>query len=64
MSRTGNWVLEMQEAAGYLTLQEFIKRYGCSTAEVWHEINFRDDRDCEPVLDQEEAEWEAVYYGA
>ena len=56
MSRTGNWVLEMQEAAGYLTLQEFIRRYGYSTAEVWHEINFGDDRDCEPVFEQEQME--------
>lgn len=53
MSRTGNWVLEMQEAAGYLTLQEFIRRYGYATAEVWHEINFGDTRDCEPMREQE-----------
>jgi hypothetical protein len=58
MSRTGNWVLEMQEAAGYLTLEAFTHRYGYATAEVWYGVNFGDDRDCEPVFEQEQMEME------
>lgn len=50
MSRMGNWILEMQEAATEMGLQEFVKNYGYAAAETWYEINFGDDRDREPEL--------------
>ncbi len=37
MSKIGNWVLEMQEDAHYMTLAEFIKKHGESQADVWHQ---------------------------
>jgi hypothetical protein len=48
MSKMGNWVLEMQEAALDMTLSQFVEQYGYSQAEVWHDLHFGDDRDCEP----------------
>jgi len=48
MSKMGNWVFEMQEDAGDMTLGEFTHKYGYSHAEVWHDVQFGDDRDCEP----------------
>jgi len=38
MSKTGNWVFEMQEDAYDMTLAEFIKKHGKSQAQVWHEV--------------------------
>jgi hypothetical protein len=35
MSKIGNWVLEMTEAAAELTREEFIKKYGEANADVW-----------------------------
>ena len=35
MSKIGNWVLEMTEAATELTREEFIKKYGEANADVW-----------------------------
>ena len=59
MSKTGNWVLEMQEDAVRMSLGQFIKRHGFSQAEVWHDINFGDDRDVEPDYEA----MEEGYYG-
>tara|TARA_R110000851_G_scaffold46355_3_gene112812 strand:+ start:3319 stop:3495 length:177 start_codon:yes stop_codon:yes gene_type:complete len=38
MSKTGNWVFEMQEDAYDMTLAEFINKHGKSQAQVWHEV--------------------------
>jgi len=46
MSKTGNWVIAMQEDAYYMTLTEFNKAYGDSNSDVWHEIQL-----------EAEAEW-------
>ena len=35
MSKIGNWVLEMTEAAAELTREEFIKKYGESNVDIW-----------------------------
>ena len=35
MSKIGNWVLEMTEAAAELTREQFIKKYGEANADVW-----------------------------
>jgi hypothetical protein len=48
MSKMGSWVLEMQEDALELSLKSFCERYGYTFAEVWHDINYGDDRDREP----------------
>ena len=55
MSKIGNYVLDLQEDAVRMTLQQFIDRHGFSVAEIWHEANFGDDRDKEPDVF---ADWE------
>lgn len=52
MSKMGNWVLEMQQDAYHMTLQQFIDRHGFSSAEIWYAAHFGDDRD-EPIYDEE-----------
>jgi hypothetical protein len=37
MSKTGNWVLEMQEDAWDMSFEEFIEKHGSSQARVWSE---------------------------
>ena len=53
MSKIGNWVLEMTEAAAELTREEFIKKYGEANADVWdnnkkeeleHELNKKENK--------------------
>lgn len=39
MSKTGSWLMEMQEAARELTLEQFIAAYGASNADVWRSVN-------------------------
>lgn len=55
MSRTGQWVFEMQQDAAEMTLSQFIEKHGAYAAEVWHDVHFGDDRDMEPDLDGYEA---------
>lgn len=59
MSRMGQWVMEMQESAAQMTLQEFVEQYGQSQTAVWFEVNGGFE-DVEPDVIQEEFE----YYGA
>lgn len=59
MSKMGNWVVEMQESAVDMTLSEFVQRFGHYSAPVWYDINYGDDRDCEPLDAQEEG-----FYGS
>ena len=51
MSKMGNWIIEMQQDAYHMTLQQFIDRHGFASAEVWHDVHFGDGRDCEPDLE-------------
>ena len=53
MSKIGNWVLEMTEAAAELTREQFIKKYGEANADVWdnnkqevleHELNKKENK--------------------
>ena len=39
MSKTGQWVFEMQEDAYEMTLEEFIGKHGESQASVWYEVH-------------------------
>ena len=61
MSKTGQWVFEMQEDAAEMSFSQFIQKHGTYAAEIWHEVNFGDDRDMEPVFDEE---YEALDDGA
>ena len=38
MSKTGQWVFEMQEDACDMTLAEFVEKHGESQSAVWHEV--------------------------
>ena len=53
MSKMGQWVFEMQEDAMHMTLAQFIDRHGFSSAEIWHEVHFGDDRDLEPIFEED-----------
>lgn len=37
MSKTGQWVFEMQEDSEILTREEFIKKHGVNQVSVWDE---------------------------
>lgn len=43
MSKIGNWVLIMNEAAVELTREQFIKKFGEANADVWDSINRKED---------------------
>ena len=38
MSKTGAWVLAMQEDASEMSLEEFCSEWGHSHSEVWEEV--------------------------
>jgi predicted nuclease with TOPRIM domain len=39
MSKTGAWVLDMQEDAANLTKEEFIKKHGEHNLDLWTEVH-------------------------
>tara|TARA_R100001460_G_scaffold63736_5_gene103941 strand:+ start:192 stop:428 length:237 start_codon:yes stop_codon:yes gene_type:complete len=39
MSKTGAWYLDMQEDAGNLTKDEFIKKHGEHNLDLWNEVH-------------------------
>ena len=39
MSRVGQWVLEMQEAACEMTRSEFVEQYGQGQVDIWDRQN-------------------------
>lgn len=39
MSKMGNWVIEMQEAAADMGIIEFSTKYGESQLHIWEEVN-------------------------
>ena len=53
MSKTGSWVLGMQEDAAVMNREEFVKRYGSAQVDIWDRVN-ADEYDHEP--DPEEFE--------
>jgi hypothetical protein len=53
MSKTGQWVFEMRCDAAEMTFSQFIEKHGTISAEIWHQVHFGDDRDMEPVFDEE-----------
>ena len=47
MSKIGNYVVEMQEDAYYMTLAQFTRKYGTSSETVWNECQI----DAEPMYE-------------
>ena len=45
MSKTGQWVFEMQEDAQQMTLEEFVEKHGKTQEAVWHEVWAQADYD-------------------
>jgi hypothetical protein len=43
MSKTGQWVFEMQEDATQMTLEEFVEKHGETAASVWYEVREESD---------------------
>ena len=39
MSKTGAWVLQMQEEAAEMTRDEFIKKHGEHNLDLWEEVH-------------------------
>lgn len=39
MSKIGNWVIEMQEAAEDMSLIDFCTKYGKAQLHIWEEVN-------------------------
>ena len=54
MSKTGAWVLNMQEDAANLTKEEFIKKHGEHNLDLWTEVHeeLGDIEDMQSRLDQ------------
>ena len=49
MSKTGRWVLQMEEDAQDMTREEFIKRHGLYGVDIWDNIhNEMNDESDEP----------------
>ena len=38
MSKTGDWLIELQEDAEHMTLKEFISEHGESNIQIWVDI--------------------------
>lgn len=53
MSRMGNYVLEMQEAASDLTRSQFEKAYGKSNVHIWDEQNLWFEDIDQSIIDEE-----------
>lgn len=59
MSRVGQWVFEMQEAAQVLSREAFVEQYGERQVDIWDQENIHFE-DVEPEILEQEFE----YYGA
>ena len=42
MGRVKDWLIEMEEAAAFMTLPEWTKLYGVNQREVWERVNSND----------------------
>ena len=50
MSKMGNWVIEMQEAAEDMSITDFCNSYGSAQLDIWEEVNgFRVSSKSRPV---------------
>ena len=48
MSKTGQWVFEMQEDAQWMSKAVFVNKHGISQVQVWDEVQSQMDGDMEP----------------
>lgn len=63
MSKVGQWVLEMQEDASWMSRPVFVRVHGITQADVWDQVNDPDYYEAmEPDLDGYEAMREG-YHG-
>ena len=44
MGKVKNWLIEMEDAATFLTLPEWTKLYGTNQKEIWERINSSDEQ--------------------
>ena len=44
MGRIKDWLIDMEEAATFMTLPEWIKVYGTNQREVWERVNSNDEQ--------------------
>lgn len=51
MSKTGSWILGMQEDATWMTKEQFIKEHGVSYIDIWEKITSKEE--WEPDYEQE-----------
>jgi len=58
MSKTGNWVLGMQEDAAWMSRDVFIRVHGLTNVNIWDREQLHQDSDYEPEPE------EMGYYGA
>lgn len=47
MSKTGQWVFEMQEDAYDMTLEEFVEKHGQTAENIWYETQEQADNSME-----------------
>ena len=51
MSKTGSWILGMQEDACWMTKEQFIKEHGVNQVDIWEKIQSGEDENWEPELE-------------
>ena len=44
MGKIKDWLIDMEEAATFMTLSEWIKVYGTNQREVWERVNSNDEQ--------------------
>lgn len=54
MSKTGDWIIEMQEASHVMSREAFIKSYGSVNVSIWDQVNNATPDPYENVQDHEE----------
>jgi len=53
MSKTGQWVLGMQEDATWMSRDVFIRVHGISQLDIWEKIQSGEDENWEPDYESE-----------
>lgn len=52
MSKVGQWVMEMEEDATWMSRAVFIRAHGISQADIWDKVNSGED-EYEPEIPEE-----------
>ena len=53
MSKTGQWILGMQEDATWMSRDVFIRVHGISQVDIWEKIQSGEDENWEPDYEPE-----------